>query len=101
MVAEPAAESRLPRRRLTETGPDDIAHDALVNARWVDSGPSHGLANHERTQVSGGQRLEAAKELPVGVRTAATITASCMRRFYQSHPPVPPLAADWQQDQKT
>ncbi len=66
MVAEPAAESRLPRRRLTETGPDDIAHDALVNARWVDSGPSHGLADHERTQVRGGQRLEAAKEFARG-----------------------------------
>ena len=98
MVAEPSSKSRLPCRSLTETGPDDITHDALVNAGWVDSRPSHGFAYHERTEVSGGQRLEATKELARRRAYGGRDHASCMRRFYQSHPPVPPLVADWLQD---
>ena len=46
-------EGRLPRGILSQSGGDDIAHDALVHLRGIDLRPDHRFPHHERAQLQG------------------------------------------------
>ena len=54
---------------------DDVAHDALVDEARVDPGSTNGLCDHQGPKVRSASRsLSAPRNLPVGVRTALTMT---------------------------
>ena len=73
-----AVERRLPRRVLPFAGGDDVAHDAFVDDRRVDPGAADRLAYGQGAELGSGEVFSEPRNLPVGVRTAETMTASRM-----------------------
>ena len=62
MVGEAAVERRLARRILSVAGLDDVAHDALVDRRGIDSRPPNRFAHDLRAELGGGEILQHAKK---------------------------------------
>ena len=77
---QPAVERRLPRRILAVPGLDDVAHDALVDAA-PDRCRRGATASRTTSAPSCGavKSFSAPRNLPVGVRTAETMTEFFMR----------------------
>ncbi len=82
MFGEAALEGRLPRRGLAFAARDDVAHDAFVDERRIDAGALHRFADHHRTELGAVKSLSVPRNLPVGSRTALTITASAMNDLH-------------------
>jgi hypothetical protein len=71
-----AVERRLTSGVLAFAGHDDVAHDALVDNGGVDARAADRFAHDERAERGAVRSLRAPRNLPVGVRTALTITAA-------------------------
>jgi hypothetical protein len=76
VIRQAAVERRLPRRVLPEPGRDDVAYDALVDDLRIDARAAHGFGHRQRAELGRRETLSAPRNLPVGVRTAETMTDS-------------------------
>ena len=54
-VRQAAAQGRLARRILSESGGDNVAHDAFVHAVGIDAGALHRLAHDDGAQLRRGE----------------------------------------------
>ena len=64
VVGEPAAERRLPGRRLTQARRHDIAHDAFVHDAGSMPGAAHGFTDDHRPKLRRGEFLERTEKFP-------------------------------------
>ena len=62
-VGQPSAQRCLTGRRLSESGRDDVAHDAFVNDRGIDARPAHSFPDDHRPELRRGEVLERAQKL--------------------------------------
>ena len=66
-----SAEDRgLSRRILTESGGDDVTHNAFVNLLGIEVGALDGLANHDGAELRGAETGQAALKLSYRSATA-------------------------------
>ena len=66
VIVEPAVERGLPRGILTVPRLDDVAHDALIDARRIDPGARDGLAHGQRAKFGGCEVFQGAEKLSGG-----------------------------------
>jgi hypothetical protein len=78
VLGEPGLERGLARRSLALAARDDVAHDALVHRGRVDAGALDGLGDDHGAEGWRGEAFRLPRNLPVGRRTALTMTASTM-----------------------
>ena len=70
-VVEAGAEGGLTRRRLTETGRHDVAHDALVDQFRRDARAPNGFLDGDGPELRRSEVLQSAKELAGGSANSA------------------------------
>ena len=63
MFGQAALEGRLSRRGLAFAARDDVAHDAFVDERRIETCPLHRFTDDHRAQCGRGEILERAEEL--------------------------------------
>ena len=82
VLVQAAVERGLARGVLPLAGGDDVAHDALVDGGGIDAGAADGLADGDGAELrSGRSPFNEPRNLPVGVRTADTMTDSRISGF--------------------
>ena len=62
VVGQSAAKRGLPRGVLSQTGADDVAHDALVDQGRIDAGATNRFGDDERAEIGRGEVLQRAEK---------------------------------------